>query len=137
LRKRLLIASAALLVIAAGGIASASVTGLSPAGAAEPHLVPIEMLEVPIVDSGHLDGTLRVRFTVNAASGSDADALGERLPELRSLALGAATEFSRIYASGLAPVNAEILKSKVKAALQQDHPEIADVLVVQVSAEPV
>ena len=133
MRKRLPIASAALIVLAAGGIATAS---FASAGAepVELHLVPLEELAVPIVDSGRSDGTLRVKFVVNAADGATADSLGERGPELRSLALGAATDFGRIYASGLAPVNAEILKQKTKAALQAAYPKIADVLVVQVSA---
>jgi hypothetical protein len=138
LRKRVFIASAALgAAIAAGGLVSASAFASSGAEPSELNAVPLEELEVPIVDSGRLDGTLRVRFVVNATSGSAADDLGERLPELRSIALGAATEFGRIYASGLAPVNAEILKKKTKAALAKAHPDIADVLIVRVSASPV
>jgi hypothetical protein len=133
LRKRFHIASAALLALAAGGIATASFAS-SGAEPVELHLVPLEELSVPIVDSGRIDGTLRVKFVVNAADSGTADRLSERGPELRSLALGAATDFGRIYASGLAPVNAEILKQKTKAALQTAYPDIADVLVVQVSA---
>ena len=136
MRKRLLIASAALSVAIAGGLASASAYA-SSGEPAELYAVPLEELEVPIVDSGRLDGTLRVSFVVNAKDSGTADRLGERLPELRSLALGAATEFGRIYASGLAPVNAEILKKKVKAAIAKAHPDIADILVTQVSASPV
>ncbi|MDB5722192.1 MAG: flagellar basal body-associated FliL family protein [Alphaproteobacteria bacterium] len=128
------IASAAILAIAAGGILSASAMASSSSPPAELHLVPLDELNVPIVDSGRLDGTLRVRFMVNTVDAASADALGQRLPELRSLALGAATDFSQIYASGMAPVNAEILKQKMRAALQHAHPEIADVLVIQVSA---
>ena len=136
MRKRLLVASAALIAIAAGGIASASASapGAAPV---ELHLVTLQELEVPIVDSGRMDGTLRVKFVVNAVDAHAAESLEQRQPELRSLALGAATEFSRIYASGLSPVNAEILKAKARAALQRAHPEIADVLVVQVSAATV
>ena len=132
---RLPIAGAALIVLAAGGIATASFA--SSGADAEPvelHLVPLEELSVPIVDSGRIDGTLRVKFIVNAADSGTADMLSDRGPELRSLALGAATDFGRIYASGLAPVNAEILKQKTKTALQKAYPSIADVLVVQVSA---
>jgi hypothetical protein len=132
-----LIASAALSVLAAGGLVSASAYAEAGAEPVELHPVPLEELEVPIVDSGRLDGTLRVRFVLNAVDDGAADALAERQPELRSLALGAATEFGRIYASGLAPVNAEILKQKAKAAIIQAHPGVADVLVVQVSASPV
>jgi flagellar basal body-associated protein FliL len=131
-----LVASAALIAIAAGGLASASASapGVTPV---ELHLVSLDELEVPIVDSGRLDGTLRVKFMVNAVDAHAADALEQRQPELRSLVLGAATEFSRIYASGLSPVNAEILKTKARAALQRSHPEIADVLILQVSAATV
>jgi flagellar basal body-associated protein FliL len=136
LRKRLTIAGAALGVLAAGGLLSAAAFANAGSEPAELHPVPLDELEVPIVDSGRLDGTLRVRFVLNAVDDSTADALGDRQPELRSLALGAATEFGRIYASGLAPVNAEILKQKVKAAIVQGHPGVADVLVVQVSASP-
>jgi hypothetical protein len=134
LRKRLLVASAAVIAIAAGGIASASGPGAEPV---ELHLVPLQELEVPIVDSGRLDGTLRVKFVVNAVDAGAAKDLEQRQPELRSLALAAATEVSRIYASGLSPVNAEILKAKARAGLQREHPEIADVLIVQVSAATV
>ena len=137
MRKRLLIASAALSVAIAGGLASASAYASSGDEPAELYAVPLDELEVPIVESGRLDGTLRVSFVVNAKDSGTADRLGERLPELRSLALGAATEFGRIYASGLAPVNAEILKKKVKAAIAKAHPDIADILVTQVSASPV
>lgn len=137
MRKRLLIASAALSVVAAGGLFSASAIASSGGEPAELHPVELEELEVPIVDSGRLDGTLRVRFVLNASDDSIAGELKDRQPELRSLALGAATDFGRIYASGLTPVNAEILKQKVKAAIVKSHPGVADVLVTQVSAAPV
>jgi hypothetical protein len=123
--------------LTAGGLASASAWASAGAEPAELYPVPLEELEVPIVDSGRLDGTLRVQLVVNAKDAGAANALGERLPELRSLALGAATEFGRIYASGLAPVNAEILKKKVSAAVARAHPDVADVLVVRVSASAI
>jgi flagellar basal body-associated protein FliL len=110
LRKRFWIAGAALSVLAAGGFASASALASAGGEPAELHPVPLEELEVPIVDSGRVDGTLRVKFVLNASDDTAADALAARQPELRSLALGATTDFGRIYASGLAPVNAEILK---------------------------
>ncbi|TFI57106.1 hypothetical protein E2493_16885 [Sphingomonas parva] len=128
--KRLLVAASVLAVAAAGGAGMALASDGSEA-AAGGAFVPLEDVVVPIVSSDRVEGTLRVRMVVETA---DEAAVSERLPELRAASLAAAVEHSRLYASALAPVNAEQLGGDMTAALKQANPAVGRVLLTEVGA---
>ena len=132
--KFLSVVAAAVVAAASANVARASGSE-ADASAAEPHFVPLDEIKVPIVGSTRIEGNLRVKLVIDAKDGAGADQLCERLPQLRSTALAATLEFSRLYASGLAPVNAELLRSEVTAAVTHHHKDVARVLVVEVAAE--
>lgn len=97
-------------------------------------LVQLEDIQTPIIDSGRLDGVLDVALVVQARTPVDAAALKTRLPELRAAALSGAMEFSRLYASPFAPVDARKLRAELSETIRQVDPAITDVLVVRVGA---
>ncbi len=133
---RLLNVTAALVALAgASNVAMASAAAEGAPGG-EPHFVPLDAIEVPIVGSSRIEGMLRVKLVLDARDAAAAEALGERLPQLRASSLAASLEFSRLYASGLAAVNAELLRSEMTAALKREHPGVAQVLVIEVAAQP-
>ncbi len=134
--KRLLNVAAALVALAGASNVALASAAAGETNSREPHFVPLDAIEVPIVGSSRIEGTLRVKLVLDAQDAAAADALGERLPQLRASSLAASLEFSRLYASGLAPVNAELLRSEMMAALKRDYPGVAQVLVVEVGAQP-
>ncbi len=134
--KRLLNVAAALVALAGASNVALASAAAGETNSREPHFVALDAIEVPIVGSSRIEGTLRVKLVLDAQDGAAAEALGERLPQLRASSLAASLEFSRLYASGLAAVNAELLRSEMTAALKRDYPEVAQVLVVEVGAQP-
>lgn len=133
--KRLAFAASVLAVAVAGGAGMALASdGQAPAGTA---FVPLDEVVVPIVGSTRVEGTLRVRMVVEAADAQAAAAIDARMPELRATSLAAAVEHSRLYASALAPVNAERLRSDMAEALKRANPAVGGVLVTEVSAFPI
>ena len=58
------------------------------------------------------------------------------MPRLRSATLAAALEFSRLYASPMRAVDAEMLSRDLTTALQHEEPGISRVLIVEVAARP-
>jgi hypothetical protein len=98
------------------------------------HLVPMEGLDVPIVEGDRADGRLRLKLVLRATDEIGAQHIRTVLPELRETSLAAAIEFARLYATPFAPVDAARLARDMAAALQaQDH-AIDAVLLVEVSA---
>ena len=133
--KRLAVAAGLLAVAAAGGAGMATASdGEAPAEAA---FVPLDEVVVPIVGSNRVEGTLRVRMVVEAKDEGEAAKVSNRLPELRSATLAAAVEYSRLYASALAPVDAERLRGDMTTALKHANPAVGRVLVTEVSAFPI
>ena len=133
--KRLLILAAA--IAAAAGVSNVALASSAEESASmeEPHFVPLDAIEVPIVGSDRIEGTLRVKLVLAASDAGSADVLAERVPQLRTASLAATMEFSRLYASGLAPVDAQLLRSTLTEALKRQDPAVARVLVVEVAAE--
>ena len=109
-----------------------AVAAESDGAAEEAHLVPMEELAVPIVDGGRSTGTLRVKLVLDMADA--AAAAGATLPPLRAASLGAAMEHARLYASPMAPVNAERLAADMTAALRAADTRVSRVLIVEVGA---
>ncbi|HEY0043625.1 MAG TPA: hypothetical protein VGB62_03655 [Allosphingosinicella sp.] len=133
--RRLLIAGGALAAAAAGGAGMAIASdGKLPRPDAV--YVPLDDVVVPIVGTRRVEGTLRVRLVVEADDESAAAALEKRMPELRAASLGAAVEFSRLYGSPLAAVDAERLRGDMNAALAAAGVPQDRVLVTEVGAFP-
>lgn len=127
-------AAAGLAAVAGANVARASGSEAEPA-AGEPHFVPLDEIKVPIIGSTRIEGRLRVKLVLDAKDAAAADELAERIPQLRATALAATIEFSRLYASGIAPVNAELLRSELTGAVTHEHKNVARILVVEVAAE--
>jgi len=137
MRKRMAIAAAlgVLALAGTGSLATASGGGEAPPDA-EPHLVPMPEISVPIIDGDRLDGAFKVKMVISTADPDAAERVTAALPRLRSASLAASLEFARLYASPMRPVDAEMLSRDVTAALQHEEPGIARILIVEVAARP-
>lgn len=132
MHKAITTAVIALSVLAAGDAADAA----RPTNALDPRFVVLSEITTPIVGESRIEGALSVTLVVEAADAGAADALRARMPELRTTSLTATLEFSRLYASGYMPVNAERLSADLNAALKRAYPGIARVLIVKLGAVP-
>lgn len=119
-----------------------ALSGSSGAMAAEgggggegPYLV-MTPIDVPIVESGSLAGHLVVELAIKAKTPAAAQAMAARMPQLRSAALAAVSEFAQLYVSGYRPVRAVELRASVEAALRPRDPRIEQVLVLNIMASP-
>ena len=129
LRRRIATTVAVVALAATGTLAFAA-----PAADAEPHLVAMDEITVPIVDGGRMDGALTVKLVLGTGDADAADRVEAALPLLRSTSVAAALEFSRLYASPMAPVDAERLSNDLGQALRQAEPAVSRVLIVEVAA---
>lgn len=129
LRNRLVMAASALALAATATLAWAA-----PAANGEPHLVAMEEIKVPIVDGGRVDGAFTVTMVLGTADPAAAERIAAALPRLRSVSLGAALEFSRLYASPFRPVDAERLSRDLTRALRAADAGVSQVLIVEVAA---
>lgn len=125
---------ASLLQIAAVAVA----TTASPAdGALPPHatpqLVAMTQIVVPIIGSDQIEGALHLKMVLAATDATRLARLTARLPELRSVAIASAIEFSRLYASTQTPVNVAQLSAMLTSALRAKSPDVAEVLIVEIS----
>ena len=134
MRRRLAITLAATPLILSGGAAVAEGKG---AGVPGIDFVTLEPIAVPIVESDRIIGTLRITVVIDAVDAAAAARLTDKLPQVREATMAAATEFARLHASGLRPVNAELLDQNLKAGLARLDPGIAQVLLTEVFAKSV
>jgi hypothetical protein len=132
--KRLLLSAAVVAVPAAAAIAATSRLPGASAIVADPHFVALPRIVVPIVDGQRIDGRLSFDLAVVTADDASAKRVGAALPELRATAVMAGTEFSRLQASALTPVDAEALAVRLSASIRQQDPDVASVLIVKVRA---
>ena len=132
---RLLNLTAALVAVAGASNVALASSGDAPASAAAPNFVALEPIEVPIIGPHKIEGSLRVKLVLDAGQDGSADAISEQLPQVRAISLATTLEFSRLYASGLTPVNAELLRSELTAALKPYDKIIERVLVVEIGAQ--
>ena len=123
------------VLLAAVPFASASGAG-GGGGGADGHLVAMEAIAVPIIDGANLQGTLRFSLVLEAQDGAAAERISGDLPGLRSEALLAGAEFSRLRASPFLAVDAQRLSDELTEALHARDEGIARVLLVEVSARP-
>jgi hypothetical protein len=125
-----------LLATVAASTASAANGPLAPH--LPPHLAPqlvvMAPIIVPIVGSDRLDGALHLKLVLAAADAAALERLTARLPVLRAVSIASAIEFSRLYASPRTAVNAAQLRSELIAALHAEDSDVADILIIEVSA---
>lgn len=116
-----------------GGGAQASGGGAGAAGEGL-HLVPMEEVTVPIIDSDRVNGALRFKLVIDAGSAEVATKLNGQMPVLRAATVAAGLEFARLNASALRAVDAQQLDHDLTAALKVTEPGLVRVLIVEVEA---
>ena len=114
-------------VITTGAQAASEGTTTSP-------FVQMDEINVPIVDSNHVDGALRLKLVIDVNDPTASDRLRQSMPALREAALGAALEFARLQASAYAPVDVAALDTALTSAVSAVDPAASRVLIVEVSA---
>ena len=138
-RSLLHIAAAAVAIVAATG-ASASEGGSASEGESQPAMdatfVAMPELVVPIIDGDRADGRLKIKIVLRAADVTAAARLKAAIPSLREGALASASEFARLRASPYKPVDVARLAQDMTRVLRGRNPDVASVLVVEVSARP-
>lgn len=121
--------------LAATALGGAATVALAADGAtAEPHLVPMDTLAVPIIDGGRVTGLLNVKLVLSAADAGGAGTITANMARLRSAALTGTLEFGRLYASPFKPVNSEVLADDLTSLLHAEEAAVAKVLIVEVAA---
>ena len=116
-----------------GGGAQASGGGAGAAGEGL-HLVPMEEVTVPIIDSDRVNGALRFKVVIDAGTAEVATKLNGQMPVLRAATVAAGLEFARLNASALRAVDAQQLDHDLTAALKVAEPGLVRVLIVEVEA---
>lgn len=106
-------------------------------GGEGPHLVKMEPIAVPIVDSDRVAGTLNFKLVLEAHDAATAEKLAAAMPSLRMAAIAGGVEFARLDASALRAVNAADLDKTLTAALRTAAPEVGRVLIVEVGASQI
>jgi hypothetical protein len=121
---------AALPLPGAGALASGG-----GAGAADGlHLVTMEEVNVPIIDSDRVNGALTFKLVIDAGSQETATKINGEMPVLRAATIAAGLEFARLNASALRAVDAQRLDKDLTAALKAAEPGLVRVLIVEVEA---
>lgn len=116
-----------------GGGAQASGGGAGAAGEGL-HLVPMEEVTVPIIDSDRVNGALRFKVVIDAGTAEVATKLNGQMPVLRAATVAAGLEFARLNASALRAVDAQQLDHDLTASLKVAEPGLVRVLIVEVEA---
>jgi hypothetical protein len=98
------------------------------------HLVQMEPIAVPIVDSDRVAGTLNFKLVLEVHDAATAEKLTAAMPNLRMAAIAGGAEFARLDASALRAVNAADLDKQLTAVLKNVAPEVDRVLIVEVGA---
>jgi len=132
MRKAVTTAIAAILVPTAGGAVQAN----GPARPLDPRFVALHEITTPIFGESRIEGALSATLVIQASNPKAAAALRGRMPEIRAEALATTIEFSRLYASGMLPVDAQRLSADLNSALKKSFPGIERVLIVRVGAVP-
>lgn len=96
--------------------------------------VPMEVISVPIVDAGNVQGILYFKVVLEAKNDASAEKLSESLPLIRAQALMVGSEFSRLSASPFLAIDAQRLSKDLNRSIGENDQEIARVLLVEVTA---
>ncbi len=98
------------------------------------HLVSMDEVTVPIIDSDRVNGTLNFKLVIDAGSQETATKINGEMPVLRAATIAAGLEFARLNASALRAVDAQRLDHDLTAALKAAEPGLVRVLIVEVEA---
>jgi len=98
------------------------------------HLVKMEPIAVPIVDSDRVAGTLNFKLVLEVHDAAAAEKLAAAMPNLRMAAIAGGVEFARLDASALRAVNVADLDKTLTGALKTVTPDVGRVLIVEVGA---
>jgi len=133
MRMIVMTAAAALSSLAGGSMAAAD----NHAPASEPAaFLNVEDITTPIFSAGGIDGSLSVSVAIQAHDANMVNDLRIKMPELRAALVTTTLEFSRLYASGFKPVDAELLDDQLSSALKRVHPGAEKILILKLSANP-
>lgn len=99
-----------------------------------PVFVPIEGLQVPIIESGEMRGRLRLEIVLEGVSTAALPAIRRDLPRFRDQALSAVLEHARLHVSPFAAVDAVRLSATLDTTLKD--PSLKRILIVKAAAEP-
>lgn len=105
-------------------------------GSGAPGFVPMDEIVVPIIDGSQLQGKLRFTLVLRANDAAAAAAIGREVARLRSVAVAAGLEFASLRVSPWKPVDAARLARSLNEALHAAMPQVAQALIVRVSAAP-
>lgn len=99
--------------------------------------VEMDGIAVPIIDGARVEGTLYFRIVLEARDSAAAESLSSNLAALRTEALAAGAEFSRLRASPFLAVDAHRLSADLTESLRAREAGITRVLLVEVTAKSV
>lgn len=121
------------------GAQAAGETTPAPGAPAAPvapalNLVPMDRIQVPIVDADRIGGTLRVKLVLETKDEDAAKRLARAMPMLRSAGVAASLEFARLDASALRAVDVATLDQILTDAMRKVSPDLDRVLIVEVAA---
>lgn len=126
-----------LLSLSAFSLSAAAAAGSSAtASDEEAALIDLGALAVPIVDHGHVRGTLAFKLVAEAGDASAGERMRAALPILRAAAVQAGGDYARLYASPTEPVDTERLSRALLSALQKSQSDLKQVLVVESRSTP-
>ncbi|GGB74462.1 hypothetical protein [Blastomonas aquatica] len=97
-------------------------------------LIPMEQIDLPIIDGARVQGTLHFKLVLEADQAGASETLSANMPVLRSEALAVGAEFARLSASPFVAIDARRLAAELAQALQSRQAGIARVLLVEVTA---
>lgn len=118
----------------AGLLASPSHAAEESMKAANPMMVPMDEIAVPIIDGAHMEGILRFTLVLRAQDSAAAARLTTSIAKLRSVAMIAGMDFARLRASPYNAVDVRSLIQSLDRALKAADPGISQALIVRVGA---
>lgn len=117
-----------------GLLASPSHAAEESTKAANPMMVPMDEIAVPIIDGAHIEGILRFTLVLRAQDSVAATRLATSIAKLRSVAMIAGMDFARLRASPYSAVDVRSLIQSLDRALKAADPGISQALIVRVGA---
>ncbi|MCH4152622.1 MAG: hypothetical protein LKF30_11860 [Sphingobium sp.] len=118
----------------AGLLASPARAAEEGAKAANPMMVPMDEIAVPIIDGAHMEGILRFTLVLRAQDSAAAARLTTSIAKLRSVAMIAGMDFARLRASPYSAVDVRSLIQSLDRALKAADPGVSQALIVRVGA---
>jgi hypothetical protein len=111
--------------------------GPHPADRDSPAYLTLTPIELPIFESGRIEGHVSATLVLEGQSRDAVTALTDQLPTIRSRLLSSMIEFNRLNASGLAPIDAELLSQRLNNRSITPNTGIRRVLIVELSSIPI